>query len=288
MIHQNPQILFSDIDKTLRPKIEFFQLLGFEGSDELCKFISKNSSVLNASLEKTLVPSVETIRKIMCNEKHFIQVLHKSGGWILPRYQKFLVNISFLESCGIVGSQVAMLLKRQSRILTASQSSLRNHVSRAVDLGFHVNSRMLVHALYTLSSLSYKTFRRKLELIQYFGFSKDESLTMFQKAPYLGGVSEKKLKVGMEFFLHTAMLPKSVLVHQPKFLMYSMEGRVLPRYRVFQLVISRNLCKKAPSYIYLLSLSEEVFLDKYISQFRQNAEALLVAYKGHKGHYLKA
>jgi len=52
---------------------------------------------------------------------------------------------------------------------------------------------MLVHALFTICGLSNKTFGKKLDLIQCFGFSKDESLQMFKKAPYLLKASEKKL-----------------------------------------------------------------------------------------------
>ena len=279
MVLQKPQLLFSDVDRTLRPKIEFFQLVGFEGS-ELCDFISKNSTILTSSLKRTLVPSVEAVRKIVCNERDFVQVLFRCGR-ILPKYQKLVANVAFLESCGIVGSQLSMLLKRQSRLFIAPEASLRNHVSRAVDMGFHENSRMLVHALHTISGLSYKTFMRKLEFIQCFGFSKDESLQMFRRSPALLRTSEKKLKAGIEFFLHTVMIPKSVLVHRPNVLMYSIEDRVVPRYRVLQLLISKKLLKKVPSFINVLCLSEEEFLDKYISRFRENAEALLVAYKGH-------
>lgn len=279
MILQRPQVLFSDVDKTLRPKIELFQRSGFEGS-ELCMFISKNPTVLTASLKKALVPSVEAIRRIVHDEKEFVQVLRKCGP-ILPKYRKFVDNITFLESLGIVGSQLSMLLKRQSRLLTAQQSKVKSYALRAVDMGFHENSRMFVHALLTICGLSFKTFSRKLELIQCFGFSKDESLQMFKRSPGLLRTSEKKLKVGVEFFLHTVMLSKSVLVHRPMILMYSIEDRVIPRYRVFQLLISKKLCKKVPSYISVLCLSEEMFLDKYISRFRENAVELLVAYKGH-------
>ncbi|KAK7359335.1 hypothetical protein VNO77_01290 [Canavalia gladiata] len=279
MIRQKPQILFSDVDKTLKPKIEHFQMLGLEGS-ELCRFISKNSTILTSSLKKSLVPSVEAIRKIVCNEKDFLPVLHRCG-WVLPKYQKFRDNISLLESCGIVGAQLSMLLKLNSRLFIAPQSTVRSHVMRAVDMGFRKNSRMLVYAIHTMCCLSYKTFRRKLELINCFGFSMDESLQMFKRSPTLLRTSEKKLKVGMEFFLHTVMLPKSVLVNRPMILMYSMENRVLPRYKVFQLLISKNLCKKVTSYINVLSLSEGIFLDKYISPYREDAEELLVAYKGH-------
>ncbi|BAT74427.1 uncharacterized protein HKW66_Vig0002520 [Vigna angularis] len=279
VIRQRPQILFTDVDKILRSKIQFFQMSGFQGR-ELCSFISKNPSILTHSLKKTLVPSVEAIRKIVCDQKDFILVLHRCG-WILPKYKRFMDNVFFLERCGILGTHFALLLKLHPRIFIAQQSTIENLVSRAVDLGFRENSRMLVHAIHTLSCLSNKTFERKLKLINSFGFSNDEGLQMFKRTPTLFRTSEMKLKVGMKFFLHTVVLPKSVLIHRPQILMYSMEDRVLPRYKVFQLLKSKNLCKKVPSYIHVLCLSEEMFLDKYISQFRENAEELLVAYKGH-------
>ncbi|CAI8618543.1 unnamed protein product [Vicia faba] len=278
IIRQRVQILFSDVDKTLRPKLDLFQQLGFQGSD-LSGFISKYPTILTASLNKTLVPSVEAIKKIVRNEKDLIHVLCKCGQ-ILPKYQLFVSNIAFLESCGIVGNQVLILLKRQSRLLCLSQSAIRNYVLQAVELGFHQNSRMLIHALHTISGLRKETFKRKLDLIQSFGFSKDETLQMFKKYPALFRVSDKKLKVGIEFFLHTVMLPKSALANQPVILMYSIEDRVFPRYRVFQLLKSHNLCK-VPSFVYVLCLSEEMFLGKYISKFKENTEALLIAYKGH-------
>ncbi|XP_047183021.1 uncharacterized protein LOC124849176 [Vigna umbellata] len=256
---------------------------GFQGP-ELCNFISKNPSILTHSLKKTLVPSVEAIRKIVCDQKDFILVLHRCG-WILPKYKRFMDNAVFLERCGFLGLILHCYSNFTQGFSLHKQSTIQNRVSRAVDLGFRENSRMLVHAIHTLSCLSDKTFERKLKLINSFGFSNDEGLQMFKRAPTLFRTSEMKLKVGMKFFLHIVMLPKSFFIHQPQILMYNMEDRVLPQYKVFQLLKSKNLCKKVPSYIHVLCLSEEMFLDKYISQFRKNAEELLVAYKG---HYLEA
>ncbi|CAJ1938741.1 unnamed protein product [Sphenostylis stenocarpa] len=279
MIRQRPQILFTNVDKVLRPKVQFFQLSGFQGSD-LCSFISKSPSILTHSLKKTLAPSVEAIRKIVCDQKDFIHVLHRSG-WLLVNYKKFMDNVVFLESCGIAGPHLALLLKLDPRFFSSPQSFIGKRVSRAVELGFRENSRMLVYAIHTICCLSNKTFERKLNVINSFGFSKDEGLQMFRRAPTLFRTSEKKLKAGMEFFLHTVMLPKSALVYQPKLLMYCLEDRLLPRYKVFQLLKSKNLFKKVPSYIHMFCLPEDMFLDKYISRFRENAEDLLVAYKGH-------
>ncbi|KAI4350909.1 hypothetical protein L6164_005313 [Bauhinia variegata] len=284
IVRNHSQLIFSNIEKTLKPKIEFFQRIGFDDS-ELPKFISKNPDVLICSLNKTLVPAVEAIRKILYNNKDFIRVLHRSGGRILPKYKKVLQSAAFFENVGIVGSQLSILMKRQTWVFTVNECMLKNFISQAVDMGFHSNSKMLVHALLTITGLKIETLRRKLEFLQSFGFSKDESLKMFRGAPNLPRVSEKKLRFGIEFYLHTAMLPKSVLVQQPAILMYSMEDRVIPRYRVFQLILSKNLFKRETKFAAMLGYGEEVFLKRYIFPFGDNAEELLVAYKG---HYLEA
>ncbi|XP_028767346.1 uncharacterized protein LOC114725057 isoform X2 [Neltuma alba] len=160
MVCRTPQILFSDIDKTLEPKVEYFHQLGFAVS-ELGKFLSKNSTLLISSLNKTLAPSVETVRKIACNEKDLVRLLHRTGR-VLLSHKKILRSVAFFQSCGIVGSQLLYLFERQSLLFTKPESLLQNLVSRAADLGFHVNSRMLVHAILVVHGLTAEAFERRL------------------------------------------------------------------------------------------------------------------------------
>ena len=277
-----PQILFSDIDKTLKPKIEFFQDLGLVGS-ELGKFISKNSSVLTFSLERRLVPCVEILKKILCykNNQDLIRVLSRCNAVVCGDPESILVgNVAFLKSCGIVGSQLSMLLTRQPWLFITQESKLRDLVSRALDMGFSVNSRMLVYAIYTVSCMSNETFTRKLELFGNSGFSSDECMEMFRKQPALLRASEEKLKIGIEFFMNTIKLEKSVIVRSPSCLMHSMEGRVIPRYMVLQILKSKKWLKREISFIHTMNLTEEKFL-KFIVKFGDHAEELLVAYMGH-------
>ena len=88
----SPQILFSNIDKTLRPKLEFFQQLGLFGSD-LARFISKISTLLTASLDRKLVPCIEILKKFFGNDenaKDLIRVLHRCN-WVVTRDPKIKV-----------------------------------------------------------------------------------------------------------------------------------------------------------------------------------------------------
>ncbi|XP_028767356.1 uncharacterized protein LOC114725071 [Neltuma alba] len=182
IISRRPQLLFSRVDKTLKPKIEYFQLLGFHGP-ELGELLSKNGILLSCSLNKTLVPSVKCVRQIVNNEKDLIKVLQRYAEWIIPRQQRVLDNAAFFKSCGIVGSQLSFLMTKNARLFAMRESLVRNYVSRTVNLGFSVNSRMLVHGLRTISSMSIVKFNRKLEIIQSCGFSRDEAMQMFRRTP---------------------------------------------------------------------------------------------------------
>ncbi|KAK9272507.1 hypothetical protein L1049_002880 [Liquidambar formosana] len=236
-VRVSPQILFSDIDKTLKPKLQFFQELGLVGSD-LGKFISKNSSLLTLSLGRKLIPCIQTLKKVLSNDdgnRDLIQVLQRCK-WVISKNpeSRLLCNIAFLESCGIVGSQLSVLLKRQPRLFMLKEPKLRDLVWRVLHMGFSTDSRMLVHALYTVSCLSNETFRRKIDLFRSFGFSEDECMEMFKRTPGLLRTSEQKLKLGIEFFMNTIKFKKTILVHRPSYLMLSIKERVIPRYRVLQ------------------------------------------------------
>ncbi|XP_022774094.1 uncharacterized protein LOC111316396 [Durio zibethinus] len=163
------------------------------------------------------------------------------------------------------------------------ESALRDLVTRVVDMGISTDSRMLVHAIHTLSCLSEQTFKKKCELLKTFGFSDSHCLVMFRKNPGVFRVSEKKMKLGIEFFLNVAKFDKNVLASRPILLMSSLKDRVIPRYRVLQIVKSKKLLKTDRSFLYILEYTENEFLE-FISRFPDDVEELLMAYKAHLLH----
>ncbi|KAF7130075.1 hypothetical protein RHSIM_Rhsim10G0152200 [Rhododendron simsii] len=165
-----PKVLFSDVDKTLKPKVQFFQDLGFAGPD-LVKFFSKNSRVSSLCFKKSWKPCIDIIKKTLVNDKSnqdLIQVLQRFH-WG-PSALRLKCSIAFLESCGLVGSQLSMLLKKQPWLFFISETALRDLLSRVLDMGFSVDSGMFVHAVCTVSGMSAETFSRKFELFRSLGF----------------------------------------------------------------------------------------------------------------------
>ncbi|XP_058090376.1 transcription termination factor MTEF1, chloroplastic-like [Magnolia sinica] len=275
----SPQILFANIEKTLEPKFKVFQELGLTGSD-LGLFLSKNAKLLTASLDQKLIPGIKILKNILSNDDHVIRVLQRCK-WILYKdpSSRLLPNISFLQSCGIVGSQLSMLLKYQPILFAMKEPKLQNLIIRVKEMGFSVDSRMFVYALYTVSCMMPDTLQRKFELFRSFGFSEEEFMSAFRKAPSLLRTSEKKLQLGIEFFVNTVGLDRSALVNNPTCLMHSLEKRVSPRHRVIEILRSKMLLKN-PSIIYAMQISEADFLEKYILKFGEDAGELLAAYQG--------
>ena len=279
-----PAILFSHVDKTLKPKVDFFEEQLGVGTSDLGRFISKNPMLLARSLNKKLVPCIKILKEIYGydeNNKDFIRVLGKCKFDFVTEPQRLSANCAFLESCGIVRPQLSLILKTCPDIFLIKESKLRDLISRVLDMGFPLDSRMLHHALHVVRGFSSETLKRKFDLLGSFGFSESECLLMFRGAPVVFGASKEKLKFGIDFFLNTAKFEKSALIQIPSLLTLSKEKRVIPRYKVLQALKSKKLFEKEPSFCTMLFCREDKFLEKFLFRFKDEAEELLVAYKGH-------
>ncbi|PIN03019.1 Mitochondrial transcription termination factor, mTERF [Handroanthus impetiginosus] len=286
---RQPAVLFSDVEKTLKPKVKFFQELGIAGP-HLGELISKNPALLTGSLDKKLKPSIGVIKKVVeldgrenskagVNDLVF-RILSRYS-WVLGKNSRLSSSINYLRSCGVVGSQLIMLLRSEPRLFSLPEAELKILVSRATQMGCSIGSRMLVYGISVHFSNSAETINRKYELLQSFGFSKGECDEMFVKSPYLFKTSEAKLRRGIGFFLNTLMLDKSVILRSPCFLKFSMEKRMIPRYKILEMIKSRKLLKKGPSFLVMLVLPEEKFVERYILRFADDAEEMLAAYYSH-------
>ncbi|CAN0925637.1 Transcription termination factor MTERF5, chloroplastic [Linum grandiflorum] len=273
-----PQILFAEIDRTLNPKIQQIQKLGFQGS-RLGKFLSKNPGILTASLKQKLVPRLETLQKA-ASHKDLSRGVENSG-WVLFRYpeSRLLSNIAFLQSYGIVGSKLSMLFKVQPRIFLATESQLRDVVYRTLDFGFSVESNMFVYGLHTMNGFNDVALERKFAVFFGFGFSREECIEMLRKAPVLMRCAEGKLKFGIDFYLNTMKLTKEMICRSPALLMYNMKERVIPRYRVLEVMVSKALLKTRPNFGTVASLTDERFIEKFVFRSVDDAKELLMVYK---------
>ncbi|KAL3845811.1 hypothetical protein ACJIZ3_003214 [Penstemon smallii] len=126
---------------------------------------------------------------------------------------------------------------------------------------------MFIHAVRVVSSMSNKTWEIKLKTLRNLGFSEDDILRVFRKVPLVLGVSEDKMKKVMEVVLSTRKYNMSCIINDPPTLMCSIEKRYIPRFRVLEILESKNLITKWPSIGTLSRMTDKKFYEKFIAPY---------------------
>ncbi|ERM95820.1 transcription termination factor MTERF4, chloroplastic [Amborella trichopoda] len=285
IVSREPQILASDVQKTLKPKLRLFQELDLSGT-ELKDFITANPSLFRYSVNKRLYPSVLFLRNYLTNEEILMAI--KRCGWILffDPDKILLPNINTVQKFGIVGSELAKFLSKYPRIFTQDPKRTEEIAERVKELGFTSHSNMFCYAMIALSSISKETLQSKVTFFKSCGWSEDDISAAFRRMPYLLSLSTKKLRKGMEYFTNEMKFDQSFLVAHPQLFSYSLEGRVIPRHKVVEALRLKNLLKKDVYFLGVCGKLEKEFLEKYVYYYEDEAVYLLRIYKESKENTL--
>jgi mTERF domain-containing protein len=92
--------------------------------------------------------------------------------------------------------------------------------------------------------------------------------------------SPDKLNAVMSFWVDGLGWDPSVLLAKPVLFGFSIEKRLIPRASVVQYLLSKGLMKKYASLVTPFYLTDELFLQKYVNRFDEEAYRLLKLYQG--------
>ncbi|OVA07624.1 Mitochodrial transcription termination factor-related [Macleaya cordata] len=282
IVQQVPNVLGFDLDNIIKPKIKLFQDLGFS-SDDLAQIISSDPWALTRSADKRLLPSLVMLKSILGTDVSVCKVLKLSGWFLKHDLEKTMIpNIEFMMSCGISKTQITKLVFNFPRFFVLKPESIKVCVKRVDELGFDRSSKMFLHAIRVLSSMSREKWEMKLDLFRSFGFSEKQLLFMFKRAPQVFAVSDKKIRDGTEFLLTTGRCDMSIFTLVPELLVYSLEGRIKPRIRILEILERKNLIRTQPTLTTYLKMADKKFFEKYVSLCEDEADKIFsLATKAH-------
>ncbi|KAL0366423.1 UNVERIFIED_CONTAM: hypothetical protein Sradi_3532400 [Sesamum radiatum] len=144
---------------------------------------------------------------------------------------------------------------------------MKTCVDKVDKMGMDRSSRMFIHGLRTIGTMSYKTLELKFRTFRELGFSEDDIAAAFRNAPLVFGVSEEKLKAVKEVLLATGKYNLSCIVNYPTSLMYSIEKRYKPRLQVLEMLESKNMIQNWPMVSTLCIMSNKRFYEKFIGPY---------------------
>ncbi|CAL9122761.1 unnamed protein product [Musa acuminata var. zebrina] len=212
------------------------------GSRELVlKHLKKTTRFFHSSVEKTLHPNLKFLR----------------------------------DECGIPEERVFLVLRSQPQLITNKPKSLRALVARADELGMPRQSRMFMWTLNILQRVSKERFEAKVELMRSFGWSESEFSSAVRKNPTFLSISLDMMHRKMEFFINVVGYTPSFIASQPSILLYSLQKRVIPRFRVTEMLKLKGLWTGKYKFTSILVFTDTKFMEKFVLPHKENVPELL-------------
>ncbi|KAH9291289.1 hypothetical protein KI387_043525, partial [Taxus chinensis] len=245
---------------------------------QLADLFSKISLLLVTNIERALLPGITFLQEQVKSNENIVTVL-KRAPWILSLVDKVKENMLFLQNIGIEKRALLALLIKKPRILASSEAQLKGFLDTAEKLGVPRSSTIFPNALFVVSCFAKDTLDHKINYFMSLGLSREEVLQVFKKLPSTLAMSKDNVNQHMDFLVNTLNLESSFIVTYPNFLTYSIEKRILPRYKIFQLLQSKEELKIKVKFMTILTCSENDFLNKIIYKHSESAR-LYEIYKG--------
>ncbi|PPS13160.1 hypothetical protein GOBAR_AA07481 [Gossypium barbadense] len=264
IIKVRPGLLYSNAEKTLLPKLQFFQSRGVS-SPELIKILFYNPKVLTRSLEKKIIPC-------------FNQLTIKRYPFLTscPLDVYMLPNISFLRDNGMPESNIISMFICHPRSFVVNPDTFKEIVKEVKEMGFDPLLPKFLFAVVVFRKISKPAIERKFEVYKKWGWSEKEIWEAFRRYP--GIVLEEKIAGIMDFLVNEMGFESSLLANQPFLLARSLEKRIVPRGLFAQDLLSQGLIKSF-GLSALFNTSEMVFVERFVNRYEDKAAELLSLYK---------
>jgi len=267
-----PQILMCKVDETLKPKFEVLQEHGFSGSD-LALVVSADPSVLLCGLNSTILPALRALRELLSTHDA-VAIMKTMKGLKRVSFRtvaKFLLpNIALFQSYGIPMELIQKNLVAKPSVFVRSTKSLENILIKVEEkLGIPRSSRMFLYGVLLLASNRERIIESKCHVFRSFGWTQSDIGEMMKRRPNCFRLSEEKIKASLNFLMQElGYEPKSV-ISNVFLLTCSLEGRLVPRYRILMVLKEKGLVKQSYKFHNAVKLSESQFLKKFVLPFEQ-------------------
>ncbi|KAG8377381.1 hypothetical protein BUALT_Bualt08G0027100 [Buddleja alternifolia] len=263
IVKYKPELLLANVEKIIKPKFNVLHDLGLSAS-EICSIISSNPAILRRSINNRIIPSLSVLMGLIGSNASVAKLLRVCSWFLVTDLDKTMVpNFEFLKSCGIPMNLITQHIYYYPRFILHKPDTMRKSVDKADELGVNRSSNRYITAVGVVSSLSNDSWELKLKTFRDFGFSEDEILGVFRKAPQVFSVSEEKLRNVIGLLLATGRYNTLSIVRYPKSLMYSIETRYKPRLHVLEILEKKNLIENWPSLGAICKPSDKKFFGKF-------------------------
>ncbi|OIT22715.1 PREDICTED: uncharacterized protein LOC109217235 [Nicotiana attenuata] len=278
LVSITPQLLFSDVNRTLKPKFQCLLESGLSGSD-LVNLFRSDARALFRGVDSHFRPSLEYLRKLFSSEECLVKAIKKSPWLLAPNGPKQInPKILLLQRFGFSNPKIEKLLVQKPRVVLQKTGWLEEKLHRVEkDLQISPKSGMFFYGVIALVSVSNSTVKKKMGIFRSSGWCDLDIMTVFRKQPLCLVTSEAKIQRALDFFTGELGYKPEHLVCNPAVLMLSLDKRVIPRNDVLKVLEEKKLNQKV-SFLRALRLSERMFRSIFVLPYKEEVPNLYESY----------
>ncbi|XP_071725259.1 transcription termination factor MTERF15, mitochondrial-like [Rutidosis leptorrhynchoides] len=289
LVYRFPRVITFDPVKIIKPKIEYFESLGFVGP-ELPKLVCSNVQILHCSLNKQIIPLFDLLRgyvktkeNLHCALKRFMSI--RTGNQVTCNLvscnleKVFKPNIKTLITLGVSDEHIGKVIMLEPRLLYSPVDEFVKVADKIIRMGFEPSNMSFLMAVRSMTCLGKGKWEKKKDLLISFGWSEKEFGLAFRKQTMIMLCSEDKIRAMMDCLVNKLDLKPSDVANCPNLFLCSLEKKIMPRYSLIVGLKSRGLKLNNLPLIWILSIEKKRFESMFVTPFIKEAPDLILVYQ---------
>ncbi|XP_068657650.1 transcription termination factor MTERF9, chloroplastic-like [Aristolochia californica] len=279
LITRQPKLLLMRAETNIKPKVQFLREMGYSTSD-ISDIIVSCPSIMSRSLDNYLMPLFEVLKEFLGNNAEVKLAIRRGGRFLqYDLKQTLLPNAALLLDEGIPTKCVPKLVVNYPKVILQKHSDFVKLVQWGKGMGIPPLSSTFTLAIVAKFVTSNETWNRKVKMFMCLGWSEEEVMTTFRKAPFFFLRSEEKVSKVAEFVVNKMKLDSKELCKYPVLFMYGLEKRIIPRFTIIEVLKSKELITRDKKFLSAFCLPEKNFLDRFVTKYVDRIPDLMELYQ---------
>lgn len=276
-----PELLNYKADVTLAPKIDFFRRdVGLSDADIRRIILLDPYRALCFSLANRLRPNYLLLRELLGTDQNVLAAVKQSSELIHGNVQsELLPKVKILREHGATDDVIVKMVTKHPRSLNHRHggSLFDDTLAAMKELGVSPSHSMFPHAFGVIARMHPSGWKRKMDNYLSLGWTEEQVKQAFVRHPYCISVSVDKLRLIWHLFADKLGWSPEYVSVSPMLMSLSYEKRLLPRYRVLDILVSKGVLRRIR--IAHLILGEKKFVEKYVTNYLETIPQVLEAYR---------
>jgi mTERF domain-containing protein len=243
--------------------------------------------LLAAGIDSRLRPNYRLLRDLLGSDKNVLTAVKQSIELIYDNLEVVLLpKVQALRDYGVTEEVLVKLVTTHPKALVHRSTRFDEGLAAMKEFGVSPTSGIFPYAFGLFAKIYQSKWDRRVENYLSLGWTKEQIIRAFVKHPYCMSVSDDKVRQLMGFFSEKLGWGPEHVSSAPTILSFGYEKRLLPRYKVLEILVSRDVLKKGIKMSHL-TLSEKKFVDRYVNRYQQVIPEVREAYGARTGRAVK-